>query len=280
MTDSKITSETSQDVAGGAGHMIGAGAAVLALSVLLDSATEHYRGSFHNPAMFTPLATASLAVVINGLPLVGVVNQSSGRRFAGHGATALTGAAGLGFHTYDLLRRPGGVTWSNLFYAAPVGAPAALVLAGALGAAADAVRAGNDRIGPVAIGSGRVLAGFAALGIVGTVAETWLLHFRGAFHNPAMLLPVTLPPLAAASLARDALRGREGPATAGLLVATAVLGVIGVGFHAYGVSRAMGGWRNWRQNVFDGPPLPAPPAFTGLAIAALGALAMMRSKRG
>ena len=34
-------------------------------------------------------------------------------------------------------------------------------------------------------------------------------------------------------------------------------------FHAYGVSRNMGGWRNWSQNVLNGPPLPAPPSFTG-----------------
>jgi hypothetical protein len=38
----------------------------------------------------------------------------------------------------------------------------------------------------------------------------------------------------------------------------------------------MGGWRNWRQNLFAGPPLPAPPAYTGLAVAAFGALLLMR----
>ena len=48
---------------------------------------------------------------------------------------------------------------------------------------------------------------------------------------------------------------------------TALLGIAGVGFHAYGVSRAMGGWRNWRQNLIDGPPLPAPPSFSALALA-------------
>ena len=35
------------------------------------------------------------------------------------------------------------------------------------------------------------------------------------------------------------------------------------GFHAYGVHRNMGGWRNWSQNLLNGPPLPAPPTFTG-----------------
>jgi hypothetical protein len=53
------------------------------------------------------------------------------------------------------------------------------------------------------------------------------------------------------------------------------MGVAGVAFHAYGVSRGMGGWRNWRQNAFAGPPLPAPPAFTGLALAGLAGLALL-----
>jgi hypothetical protein len=38
----------------------------------------------------------------------------------------------------------------------------------------------------------------------------------------------------------------------------------------------MGGWRNWRQNVLNGPPLPAPPSFTGLALAGLAALKLLR----
>ena len=58
--------------------------------------------------------------------------------------------------------------------------------------------------------------------------------------------------------------------------ATAAMGVAGVVFHAYGVSRGMGGWRNWRQNAFAGPPLPAPPSFTGLALAGLAALALLK----
>ena len=51
--------------------------------------------------------------------------------------------------------------------------------------------------------------------------------------------------------------------------------VAGVAFHAYGVSRSMGGWRNWRQNAFNGPPLPAPPSFSGLALAGLAALGLL-----
>jgi hypothetical protein len=56
---------------------------------------------------------------------------------------------------------------------------------------------------------------------------------------------------------------------------TAALGFAGAGFHAFGVARNMGGWRNWRQNVLNGPPIPAPPSFTGLALAGLAALGLL-----
>ena len=92
-----------------------------------------------------------------------------------------------------------------------------------------------------------------------------------------MWLPVSLPPVAAALMGKAALeptRPRARPITRAWLALTAGLGVAGVGFHTYGVSRAMGGWRNWSQNVGDGPPLPAPPSFSALAIAAWAALAL------
>ena len=42
-----------------------------------------------------------------------------------------------------------------------------------------------------------------------------------------------------------------------------------------GVARNMGGWRNWSQNLLNGPPIPAPPSFTGLALAGLAALGLL-----
>ena len=64
-----------------------------------------------------------------------------------------------------------------------------------------------------------------------------------------MWAPVTLPPLTALALARDSARGRPGEHTAVLLTLTVLLGFVGSGFHAFGVSRNMGGWANWRQTL-------------------------------
>jgi hypothetical protein len=126
--------------------------------------------------------------------------------------------------------------------------------------------------------AGETVATVAAAGLIGTTAEAGLLHFRGAFHNPFMAVPVTLPPVGAGLLLATA-AGRRGPtyrAARGCMRLLTAIGLIGVGFHAYGVSRNMGGWRNWSQNVLDGPPLPAPPSFTGLALAGLAALGLIR----
>jgi hypothetical protein len=122
------------------------------------------------------------------------------------------------------------------------------------------------------------MAAVTSGGLLGTAGEAGLLHFRGAFHNPFMLLPVTLPPMGAALLARVAVMGpgRRHPFARWWMRLLVAMGFAGVGFHAYGVSRNMGGWRNWSQNVLNGPPLPAPPSFAGLALAGLAALGLMR----
>ena len=246
-------------------HRLYQAAALLAASVLSDSALEHYRGGFENPGMFAPLASAAV-VLASALRA-----RSSPAPYA---TACAVGTAGLGFHAYNVLRRPGGLSWANLFYAAPLGAPAALTLAGVLGLAARPVAAGAPTL--AGLPSGRALCGLAAFGLAGTSAEAALLHFRGAFQHPAMWLPVSVPPAAAALLAAAALPGRPGPRplTNALLRACTWLGVLGTAFHARGIARQMGGWRNWSQNVLAGPPLPAPPSFSALALAGRAALAL------
>jgi hypothetical protein len=259
-----------------AARLIAGGAAMLAGAVFADSAMEHYRGSFDNRAMPLPLVASALAFLADG-------GLALGRRpplaMSVHAASAALGTAGLGFHAWNIAKQPGGLRWGNLFYQAPIGAPAALVLAGGLGAAGQALASGKRALGPVSLLSGRVLGGACALGIAGTAAEAALLHFRGAYHTPVMWVPVTVTPLAALALVRAALTGRANWVVTAALAVTAVLGLAGSGFHAYGISREMGGWGNWRQNLFAGPPLPAPPAYTGFAVAAFGALLLMRKAR-
>lgn len=263
-----------------AARRLNRGSAMLAASVLLDSALEHYRGSFANRAMVTPLLVSSLMLAISAH---GTRDRRPDIHRARHAVSVLaagTGLLGTGFHVWNVLKRPGQLDWQNLFYGAPVGAPMAILLAGLLGAAAERVRdtPGDERPRLWGFPAGRALAGLSALGLLGTTGEAALLHFRGAYHNPAMFTPVTLPPVGAALLLRSA-AGSERPGsrlTRWWLRATALMGGLGVVFHAWGVQRNMGGWRNWSQTLLNGPPLPAPPSFTGLALAGLAALGLLQ----
>ena len=244
-------------------------AALLATAALADSGFEHYRGAFHNRTMYVPLGVAALTLVASAREAARPNGDAVRHDAVVDGLAISTGVIGSAFHLYNVAKRPGGISWLNLFYAAPLGAPAALSLAGLLRVMAHRLRDDGD------LSSGRLLAALVAAGLLGTSAEAGLLHFRGAFHNPAMTIPVTIPPIAAALLARAAWtpRGRH-PMTRWSLRLLAAAGLLGAGFHAYGVERNMGGWRNWSQNLLNGPPLPAPPAFTALALAGLAALSL------
>jgi hypothetical protein len=238
-----------------------AGAAILSLAVLLDSGIEHYRGLFKNPAMF---AAPTIALATIGATAEG--NRAAPYVYS---AALAVGTAGIGFHSYNIGKRWGGFDMLNLFYAAPLGAPAALSLAGLFGLAAEHPEiARPERLAPV-----------MAAALLGTAAEAGLLHFRGAFQDPFLFAPVTLPPLAAATTATSSISPTAAKIARPLLLGTALLGIAGPIFHAYGIHRNMGGWRNWSQMILQGPPLPAPPAFLGIALAALSLLPALEHRR-
>ncbi len=277
--------ESSLDTASGhrahAARGFSRSSSLLALSVLADSSVEHYRGSFANPAMFVPLVSATLSLFAG-------VHAGRDRRAASHklrhgihAFAAFAGLAGTGFHLYNVTKRVGGWSWNNLFYAAPLGAPMALLLSGGLGAMGEGLRdAPAEQRLLLGMPVGRTLSFAVSVGLLGTVAEAGLLHFRGAFQHPAMFAPLVIPPMSAALLAHAALsRPQPRPWTRGWLRLTTWLGLLGVGFHARGIARCHGGWRNWSQNLLSGPPLPAPPSFTALAIAGLAALRLREIER-
>lgn len=259
-------------------------AAILAASVLTDSAAEHYRAGFHNRAMFiAPIVSAAALVVSAGSAFTPRrLNVLSRAVFA---LSAATGLVGFGFHVMNVTRRPGRWNPENLFHAAPLAAPVAITMAGMLGvAAARLVSNGGCRDNPPSLREGTsaiALGTLPVVGLLGTSMEAGALHFRGAFQNPLMYAPVTIPPIAAATLATAALTGSSTARKAAgtLLRTTNWVGIVGMVFHAWGVHRRMGGWRNWRQNLLAGPPLPAPPAFSGLALAGLAVLELLEAER-
>ncbi len=192
--------------AGGEKRALHGAAALLAASVLMDSAIEHYRGSFENPGMYAPLISSSLALFSGAEgaatthPSLRLVRRSS------YQMAVLAGLAGTAFHFYDVFRRPGGFGWLNLFYGAPLGAPAALTISGLLGLCGEELGDATPAERRLLRGysAGRVIAVLTSVALAGTVAEVSLLHFRGAFQNPFMWAPLTLPPVASGLMAKAA----------------------------------------------------------------------------
>ena len=259
-----------------AAEALGAGAAVLCLSVALDSGIEHYRGQFKDRAMFVGPTMAALGLAAATWIAFRPEDSRKALPRIAFATVGVTGLIGLGFHTYNILKRPGELDALNLFYGAPLGAPAALTLVGLYGVIAGEMLSGRDY---ARTRLPRHTAGLIAFSLMGTIAEAGLLHFRGNFQNPVMYAPVTIPPLAALSIGAAMLTPRTTIVAEPLLKATAVLGIAGPMFHAYGIHRNMGGWRNWSQMILQGPPLPAPPAFLGIAVAGLGLLPALAADR-
>jgi hypothetical protein len=258
-----------------AAEALGAGAAILCLSVALDSGIEHYRGSFKDRVMFVGPSMAVLGLAAASWIAFRPADANKILPRIAFVTVGATGLVGVGFHAYNILKRPGELSVLNLFYAAPAGAPAALTLVGLYGIIAGEMLGGGNH---VKTRLPKATAALIAVSLLGTVAEAGLLHFRGAFQDPSMYAPVTIPPLAAVSIGAAALSPRAAVLAEPLLKATAVLGIAGPIFHAYGIHRNMGGWRNWSQMILQGPPLPAPPAFLGIAVAGLGLLPMLEEQ--
>ncbi|MBS1304333.1 hypothetical protein [Loktanella sp. SALINAS62] len=254
---------------------MGRASSLLAGSVFADSAMEHLRGGYHRRAMYVAPAMAGATLAASTSSRARLSRRNADLRDGIYLAGIATGLTGLGFHLWNISKRPGGATrMNNFFYAAPIGAPGALVASGLYGLAAGRlVRAPQM----TSRQEGRLVGSMTALNILATSAEAGLLHFRSAFQNPVMFLPVIAPPAAAVALAAAVARpGRQmikiARAACGTTVAT---GLAGAAFHVWGVHRMHGGWHNWRQNLLAGPPIAAPPSFAGLGLAGLGALDLL-----
>ncbi len=265
-----------------ASKLAAGGAALLAASVLADSAMEHYKGNYKKPAMH--VAPVAAAITLATAVATAFSRKASHVKSMIFGGSVVTGLFGIGFHVKNILDRPGGLSFNNLFYRAPFGAPAALVTAGLAGLGAVDARhadvpgaAGRSRAArPV----GRFMGAVTALGLFGLTAEVGFLHFRGAFHDKLMYAPVAVLPLGGLAVAASCVvpSRRLVDRTRALLGTTMFLGVAGTGLHAYGVSRNMGGFANWTQNLFQGPPMAAPPSLFGMGLLGLSALELLKTR--
>jgi hypothetical protein len=253
-------------------------AAVLALLIIAEAWLGHYRSGFPLRAQYAPLLSGGLLAVVSVAAVImpDSAGLSSTLRIAGWIAVA-TGMIGVGYHHwYGIVEKAGGYRWllHYLMYGAPQLAPLALSATGALAiVASQGLARGAAAADPE---SARLLLGIAAIALAGAIAQTGILHYRGAFNTPLMYAPFSLPPLAV--LGSGWLAVDPSPGITGLLRVclwgTIVLAFVGLGMHLRGIDRQMGGMHVLHSNILQGPPPLAPAVYAGFAIIALLALGL------
>ena len=244
--------------------------------LLPDAFAGHYRRAFVRRVQYVPFITGSVLVVCAAGTVLWPDQPWLHVPLLSAAWIALaSGVIGSAVHAYfGTFAKPGGYRWTLHYamYGAPVLAPLALSANGFLTLVAGRALMGRFDVGGVPLGI--TLFGAAALSLTGAAVQAAILHYRGAFNNPLMYLPVTAP--LAAVIALVAMIVRPSAWTEGVLIvalwATIAVGIVGLGMHLRGFDRQMGGLGIALANWLQGPPAFAPALFT--CFAAVGLIAV------
>ena len=271
-----------------------------------EVAYEHYRGSYGQRIMYTPVALGG-AMTIAGL--WGACSARAARTLLRwtSAITLLDGLVGFCFHVRGIARKPGG--WRlpivNIIMGPPIFAPLLFGVSAYLGLVASFLR--REEAPPIILRSpkarllsltskeirgqhpwtiglreGRFQKHLAVATIVGTFcsgAEALYSHYKNNFRYAAQWTPVIITPLlmgaAAGALVSPKVARTWLPAMSVLAI---VDGGVGFFYHARGVVRRPAGLKKPLYNLMYGPPIFAPLLFA--ACGTIGLLAsLMRRER-
>ncbi|WP_348267169.1 hypothetical protein P8936_15330 [Edaphobacter paludis] len=276
----------------------------------LEVGYEHYRGSYSQRVMYTPVI---LSAALTGAGVAGFFNRWAARTVlrAVSAFTLVDSAIGFYFHVRGVQRKPGGwrLPMVNMIMGPPIFAPLLFGTSAYLGLIASFLRredsprllknaspehldTGLTRVLPRKLSrevlsveqdmrEGRFQRQMAiATGISALLSgfEAWYSHYKNNFRYKAQWTPVILAPMLAAS-AFGAVKSRKVATT--VLPALSVLScadaAAGFFYHARGVLRRPGGRKHIVYNIMYGPPIFAPLLFGAAGM--LGILASMLGRR-
>lgn len=243
--------------------------AALTLLLLADAFAGHYRSGFVFRSQYAPFLSGGLLIVtaIAAVLKPEVEWTNLALRVAGWLAV-VSGVVGFAFHHYyGIVKKPGGYKWllHYLMYGAPQLAPLALALTGMLALVAAHGLANEVIFAGMGLRTASLI--LVAIALAGATLQAGILHYRGAFNNPLMYAPLTVPALAIVVSIWTIIS----PNNTLLLVFTILLwltfliGFVGLGMHLRGFGRQMGGLYVTLFNWLEGPPAFAPALFTGFA---------------
>ncbi len=257
----------------------------------LEVGYEHYKGSYGNRMMYTPVI---LSGVLTGAAVAGFFSGKAARsamRWAS-AATLADGVIGFGFHVRGIQRKPGGwrLPLTNIIMGPPIFAPLLFGTAAYLGFIASYLRREDDS--PLTSGGSpyqgwrrelnegqfqKHMSAVAALWTVCSGAEAWYSHYKSGFRIWAQWTPVILSPLQLAACVGAIYSKRVArtvlPAVSAITVAD---GAVGFFYHARGIKRRPGGLKHWLYNILYGPPIFAPLLFSACGVLGLLASVLRR----
>lgn len=267
----------------------------------LEVSYEHYKGSYSQPIMYTPLVLSGALLTVG----VGGFFSKKIARTALPAISAITladAATGFVLHVRGIQRKPGG--WRlpivNIVMGPPIFAPLLFGISAYLGLVASRLRRddghvaafpkpGHDRHLLHSIRDHerideeqhvrerrfqRHLAAATALAAFLSGFEAWYSHYKNNFRYWVQWTPLIVTPLlmgaAIAAIGNRRVAHTILPATSAVAMLN---GTIGFGFHLRGVFRRPGGEKKLLYNIAYGPPIFAPLLFSASGF--LGILASL-----
>ncbi len=259
-----------------------------------EVAYEHYRGSYGQRMMWTPVV---LSAALAAAGVAGAASPAAARRVLRpvSAVTLVDAVVGFGFHVRGIARKPGGwrLPVTNILMGPPIFAPLLFGVSAYLGliasylrpeeASAPALKRMWQDALPAEIATGRFQKHLAAATVAAAFfsgAEALYSHYKDGFKfKVAQSSPIVIAPFLMAAAAASVPSHR---AARTLLPAVSLLAIadggVGTFYHARGILRMPGGLDKPLYNVMYGPPIFAPLLFA--ASGALGLLAsLMRRER-
>jgi hypothetical protein len=272
----------------------------------LEVSYEHYRGSFGQKVMWTPVVLSG-AMAVSGIS--GFFNKWAARTILRwtSAATLLDSVIGFYFHLRGIARKPGGwrLPVANIIMGPPIFAPLLFGVSAYLGLIASFLRPEErsgtgsspgllQRIGALFFGlkppswtaelrAGRFqkhLAFATILSAFFSGFEALYSHYKNNFKYKAQWSPVIIAPALMTAAAVSIKNAKVARTWLPSMSALAILdGGVGFFYHARGVLRRPGGLKKPIYNVVYGPPIFAPLLFAACGVIGLLACLMRRERR-
>jgi hypothetical protein len=269
----------------------------------LEVGYEHYKGSFSNPVMYTPIIFSG---ALAGSGLLGVFSGGAARSILRwvSVATLADGVIGFFFHIRGVARKPGGwgLPVTNIVMGPPIFAPLLFGTSAYLGLMASYLRREEDiytigtrlesSVERFTFGESdwrtnlrhgsfqKHLSTLTILWAFFSGFEALYSHYKTNFRYKAQWTPVLLTPVLMAAAA-GAVKSRRVANTVLPIVSVIALadGAVGFFYHARGIVRRPGGMKKPFYNTLYGPPIFAPLLFAACGFLGLLASLLRREKK-